>query len=82
MRGFGPTMTPAEAAKRISACGRPITTKTMTNRRCLGIGPCFIRVCGRIFYPVKFIDAWWGSQNPPEGYQRPRDYGAVARARI
>jgi hypothetical protein len=59
MREFGPVMTPFEAAKRISECGRPITTRTMDNWRHLGIGPRFIRVGGRILYPVKFMDEWW-----------------------
>jgi len=78
MREFGPVMTPTEAAKKITECGRPITTKTMDNWRHLGIGPRFIRVCGRILYPVKFMDEWWDSLNPPEGFQRPQDYGNVS----
>ena len=82
MREFGRTLTPAEAAKLIEKCGgAKITTRTMDNWRALGIGPRFIRVCGKIQYPTKFLDEWWDSQNPPEGHQRRSDYGKASAPR-
>jgi len=81
MREFGPVLTPDHAAKYISKGGHPITRRTMDNWRGLSVGPRFIRICGRIYYPVKFIEEWWDSQNPPEGYQGRKDYGKTAGAR-
>ena len=79
MREFGRTLSPSEAAKLIEKCGGgKITTRTLDNWRALGTGPRFIRVCGRILYPMKFLDDWWDSQNPPDGHQRRRDYGKAA----
>jgi hypothetical protein len=39
-----------------------VTTKTLTNWRARGMGPGFVRIAGRIYYPRAAYDAFWVEQ--------------------
>ena len=48
-------LTPEQLSDRFA---RRITPRTLANWRCLGIGPKFTRLGGRIVYPVAAVDEW------------------------
>lgn len=48
-------LTPEEVSNRYR--GR-VAVRTLANWRCLGIGPKFSKIGGRILYPLTEIEAW------------------------
>ena len=48
-------LTPAELSARFE---RKISPRTLSNWRCAGTGPRFVKVGGRILYPVDEVEAW------------------------
>lgn len=48
-------LTPEELSKRYR--GR-VAVRTLANWRCLGYGPKFSKIGGRILYPLHEIEAW------------------------
>lgn len=47
-------LTPKEVSKRF----REISTRTLSNWRCLGTGPKYTKIGGRILYPLDELEAW------------------------
>jgi len=58
---------PVNAAKYIG-----LSPKTLAMMRCKGIGPKFIKPCGRIYYFRKELDAWLNGQGPMESTAQAR----------
>lgn len=48
-------LTPEELSARFR--GR-IAVRTLSNWRCLGTGPKFVKLGGRILYPLAEVEAW------------------------
>lgn len=48
-------LTPEELSQRFR--GR-VAVRTLANWRCLGVGPKFRKIGGRILYPINEIEAW------------------------
>lgn len=48
-------LTPQELAQRW--CGA-VTTGTLANWRCKGVGPDFMKLRGRVLYPSAKVEAW------------------------
>lgn len=48
-------LTPEQLSDRLA---RRILPRTLANWRCLGIGPRFTRVNGRILYPLAAVIEW------------------------
>jgi hypothetical protein len=64
-------LTPAELCERLS---RKITTKTLANWRSMGkglMGPDFVKLGGKILYPLSRVIAWERGHT----YKSTRDYG-------
>jgi len=51
----GQYLTPQELSERYRG---EITVRTLANWRCLGVGPKFTKVGGRILYPLSEV-IWW-----------------------
>jgi hypothetical protein len=52
-----------QASKRLldpreASCFLRVTKQTLARWRCYGLGPCFVRIGGRIFYDIDDLDAF------------------------
>lgn len=48
-------LTPADVVKRYSG---QLSLGTLANWRCQGIGPKYLKLGGKVFYPANELEAW------------------------
>lgn len=48
-------LTPAELSERFE---KRISPRTLSNWRCAGTGPKFVKLGGRILYPLEQVEEW------------------------
>lgn len=63
-------LTPAELVKRYK---NTISERTLANWRSKGLGPTFVKIGGRVLYPVDLLVAWESRRE----YLRGRLYGIL-----